>query len=409
MLHPEMRIRENYVRRLEKRLKEVDPEAYEYYLQYPKTSLLNRENILVDLMTLCTFLRKKGKTISRVTVSDVREYYLFLRSRGYRAATIKRKLDCIHALFNFLKIKPKVRRITGEYLRKLRKEKKKEELEGVKQKLVTRREFDKLFNTIDKLKYKALLCFIYETGARIAEAVMVKLRDVKVKHEYIEVKITGKTGPRVVYIISYSGVLLQWLSNHADRDNPDAFLFYGKNPDEPLKPHTFRVALAKYCERAGIRRIHPHMLRHTRATELAGKIPEPVLKKYFGWTPGSNMVEIYTHLSGRDVKNAYLGLFGLKTGEEEVREEYKKCPRCGQINPPNAKFCLRCGQFLEEEAVFRIQGYYPELSDAASKMTVKGLEGMINFLITFIRTLARENPGEFMKMMNVFKEFLGEI
>jgi len=64
----------------------------------------------------------------------MREYYLFLRSKGYRATMIKRKLDSIHALFNFLRIKSKVRKICREYLKRFREEKKKEELEGVKQK-----------------------------------------------------------------------------------------------------------------------------------------------------------------------------------------------------------------------------------------------------------------------------------
>ena len=64
------------------------------------------------------------------------------------------------------------------------------------------------------------------------------------------------------------------------------------------------------------------------------------------------MASIYVHMSGRDVDDALLNLYGLK--EKKAEEEHDKpsrCPRCSEINPPNFKFCGKCGIALDQKAV----------------------------------------------------------
>ena len=61
-------------------------------------------------------------------------------------------------------------------------------------------------------------------------------------------------------------------------------------------------------------KIYPHLFRHSRLTELAasGYSNEALLKKFAGWTPGSNMAEVYFHLDDADVKNMLLIENGLE-------------------------------------------------------------------------------------------------
>ncbi|MEM2151459.1 MAG: zinc ribbon domain-containing protein [Candidatus Bathyarchaeia archaeon] len=64
------------------------------------------------------------------------------------------------------------------------------------------------------------------------------------------------------------------------------------------------------------------------------------------------MPSIYVHLSGRDIDEDILGIYGLREVErEEPALRPKICPRCGYSNPLEAKICNRCGLALSIEAV----------------------------------------------------------
>ena len=115
-----------------------------------------------------------------------------------------------------------------------------------------------------------------------------------------------------------------------------------------LKTATKRVGLKK--------RVTPHLLRHSRATFLASRLTEAQMNQIFGWKQGSEMPSIYVHLSGRDLDDAILGVYGLKkTGEEQPKLTPKICPRCNQSNPYDGKFCSRCGLALDINAATQIE------------------------------------------------------
>jgi hypothetical protein len=83
---------------------------------------------------------------------------------------------------------------------------------------------------------------------------------------------------------------------------------------------SIRKLLEKISRKAGIsKRVYPHLLRHSRATHLASFLTEAQMKEFFGWTQSSKMAATYVHLSGRDVDNALLKIYGLKI--EEARPE----------------------------------------------------------------------------------------
>ena len=66
---------------------------------------------------------------------------------------------------------------------------------------------------------------------------------------------------------------------------------------------------------------------------MAAHMTEQQLKKYLGWTEGSNMAAVYVHLSGKDIDDAVLKMNGMEVEEKEEDNALKtiKCPRCKQI------------------------------------------------------------------------------
>jgi site-specific recombinase XerC len=60
------------------------------------------------------------------------------------------------------------------------------------------------------------------------------------------------------------------------------------------------------------KRIYPHLLRHTRTTELARFLTDREMCVYFGWWKNSRMPGYYSHLSFKDLDAKILELNGIR-------------------------------------------------------------------------------------------------
>ena len=135
--------------------------------------------------------------------------------------------------------------------------------------------------------------------------------------------------------------------------------------------------LKEVARKAGINKaVNPHRFRHSRATHLANKLTEAQMCEFFGWVQGSDMPSTYVHLSGRDVDNAILRIYG-KVSREEVEEELKTkvCLRCGKENSPEAEFCCRCGLPLDERVAMEMERREREF--ISKFITVEMIEKMV--------------------------------
>lgn len=95
------------------------------------------------------------------------------------------------------------------------------------------------------------------------------------------------------------------------------------------------------------------------------------MKEYFGWVQGSDMASTYVHLSGRDLDNALLKLNNIEIPDEGKNQEQfslQKCPMCKLNNPPNNKFCSRCGAILDDKKAREIMAQQLERQQAEDFM-----------------------------------------
>lgn len=195
--------------------------------------------------------------------------------------------------------------------------------------LITEEEFNKLINAIDDIQDRLLIGILYESGCRIGEILNLQIKNVSFNNYGARLVVKGKTGQRVVPIVWYANLLRQFIESHLFKDNPEAPLFYYKNREGrllALSYSVFRMRLKRLCEKTGIRkRIHPHLFRHTRLTELAKELPEQILKQIAGWVPDSKMAQTYLHLSLKDVEESLLTkVYGIKNNRErKEREVYR--------------------------------------------------------------------------------------
>lgn len=243
--------------------------------------------------------------------------------------------------------------------------------------ILTKDEIKKLIDSCDNIRDKALISVLYESGARDGEILNMKVGDVYFDEYGCVIIVSGKTGMRRIRLVSSAPLLGQYLEEHPFKDDPKYPLWISLASNKKYKPlgyQSVRAILRKLAKKSGIKkRLYPHLFRHSRATHLAKVLTESQLKEMFGWTQSSGMASVYVHLSGRDVDNAILEIYGLKKKKEEG-EKVIKCPRCGEINEIGAKVCWKCGFVLDPEFAKKMEERKKKEEDFVYKVIRKLIE-----------------------------------
>ena len=129
------------------------------------------------------------------------------------------------------------------------------------------------------LRDRTLMIFLYDSGARVSEALGVRLCDIKLDNSP-QVLLFGKGGKARTVPLMEKTVehLRQYLTVfHKEEMSTSAVtLFYvlHGNEKKPMNDETVRTRLQKYADSARVKcpeipqRVHPHLWRHTRAMHL---------------------------------------------------------------------------------------------------------------------------------------------
>jgi ribosomal protein L40E len=235
--------------------------------------------------------------------------------------------------------------------------------------MLTQAQVKSLIEACDNPRDKAMISVLYEGALRASELLDMTSDSVKLDKYGAIISVKGKTGQRTIRLINSVPDMTIWLNCHPLKNEENFYLwtairkrvprdfespkiktqfhYYG----ERLRIKGLENLLWKLKKRVGIKkRVHPHLLRHIRLTELAKKLTEQELKMFAGWTPESRMASQYVHLSGRDIDNSILRINGIidSTQQEEEQElKPRKCARCNELNPATAKFCYKCSAVLD--------------------------------------------------------------
>ncbi|MDY0292561.1 MAG: tyrosine-type recombinase/integrase [Desulfuromonadaceae bacterium] len=229
--------------------------------------------------------------------------------------------------------------------------------------ILTEDEIKSMIENADTPRNKAFISGIYEAGARISEFGTLKLKHVVFDEFGIRLTVNGKTGMRIVRLIFSVPFMISWINIHPYKNDPNAPLWV-TDKKAGFKPRQmeyagFRKIVKTIAEISNIKkRVYNQLFRHTRATHLALKVSESQMKIIFGWTADSNMPKIYIHLSGVDVDDTILKLYGLKKEEEtESVLTIKNCIRCKQNIPTIGNFCPVCGMIQNTETALQLQNF----------------------------------------------------
>lgn len=195
---------------------------------------------------------------------------------------------------------------TYGYKNQLKKVKKPKNIQPKKQMQIwTRKDFDKFIAVVDKPLYKCLFTMMFFTGRRKGEIIALQAENIHADKIVFDRTYSRKTLERNSYTITATknmkiGITpicetLQKALKEYQGDSP--FFFGGKHP---IHENSIANHFKRYCERAGVKQIRLHDLRHSFVSmciHLGATVP--VVAELIGDTQ-QQIMKTYSHLYESD-------------------------------------------------------------------------------------------------------------
>ncbi len=220
-----------------------------------------------------------------------------------------------------------------------------------KNKLITREDLNKMLE-ICNTKKKAMLMVLYEGALRRKELVNIKMKNVVFQDGFVDLYVEeSKTIDRNIPLKESIPYLKEYFSENKFSPEDKIFGYHEDNITMFLSRLTLKL---KKIHPDWSKHLYPHLLRHTRLTELAGTtLNEPLLRRFAGWTANSDMPKIYFHLDDSDLRKLLIQENGQKPIQKKKPKTFKQivCKVCKAENTQQNVFCYKCGNVINKYRV----------------------------------------------------------
>lgn len=225
--------------------------------------------------TVTNLVQTLGKHIADITTDDIRYYLsIYQEKRKVSKVTINNMRRYFSTFFGWCCDEDIIEKNPMRRIKAIKQQKViKEPFSDV--------EMEKIRQSANKVRNRALVEFLYTTGCRVSEVVGININHVDFSK--CAVVVTGKGNKqREVYITDRA---MYWLKMYLDgrRDNNIA-LFIGKGCKR-LNKAGIESVVKNIGKKAGISNVHPHRFRRTLATDLINKgMPIQEVQQLLGHT-----------------------------------------------------------------------------------------------------------------------------
>lgn len=264
--------------------------------------------------------------------------------------------------------------------------------------VLTLEDVSKMAGAASNKRDEAFIWTLFETGARAGELLDVRVKDVAFDERGAVVTLRSEKQSKASFrktrrtrVYWGASALAEWMNSLVDK-GPESIVWVSiiQGEQRPVKMTSLWRITNLIAQRAGIKKpMSAHVFRHARATELARKMSDEAMRQYFGWSHGSQMPSVYSHLKAEAVDNELLSsVYGVEVPSENDHYGTVECMRCHRKNvrQKGVEVCA-CGfplynhgaaeAYKEQQELMGIAGIvkqlateYPEV-DAALKRAAK--------------------------------------
>ncbi|HEX3250948.1 MAG TPA: site-specific tyrosine recombinase XerD [Pyrinomonadaceae bacterium] len=255
-----------------------------------------------DLDRLASWSNSNNKQLTTLTRSDLRKWIASLSREGLAPTSIARIVSATRGFFKFLMLDGHIKSHPAEDLDTPQRF-------SYLPKFLTEDEINRLFAapdvaTEEGIRDRAVLEVMYACGLRVSELVSLKQADVDLLAGLVICHGKGNKERRVPLGKS----AIHWLQQYAavkagygKATSPFVFLYRGR-------PFTRQIAwsmIKRHAERAGIKDVSPHTLRHSFATHLLQHGADSRSVQALLGHSDISTTQIYTHITDLHLRSAY--------------------------------------------------------------------------------------------------------
>lgn len=249
------------------------------------------------ILEVNTLLRNIKKPIYLLTTPDIKDYLAKYREkRNISMITIQNKLRFLSSFFEFMFEEGFIDKNPIKGIGRIFVEKR------IK-KAFTPEDLARIRDSCPSIRDRALIEFLYSTGARVSECVSLTVKDINFFTD--ELIVFGKGHKeRIVYLNKTAHSFLeQYLKSREAK--PEEPLFSKYNSVEFLTPRAVELILKNIGTTAVVHNVHPHRFRRTFATDLwKAKVPVETIRILMGHSNIQTTLR-YIDIDPYGVKQAY--------------------------------------------------------------------------------------------------------
>ncbi|MBU0579239.1 tyrosine-type recombinase/integrase [Patescibacteria group bacterium] len=213
-----------------------------------------------DVEQLIEFVGKQGKTqVDEVSTNDISDFKDILKKRRYTSKSISRKINSIKSFFRFLQRENLVDSNPATDVQHPK-------YETTPPRVLSRIEYRALRDSCrgDGRMY-AIVEILLQTGMRISELANLKLEDVDLERNILDIQAQKTRGARKLPLnVAAKEALLNYLEIRPRAREKTVFL---TKTCRPFLVRNIRTAIDRYFRLAGIKNAKVNDLRHTFITE----------------------------------------------------------------------------------------------------------------------------------------------
>lgn len=293
---------------------------YEYYLKREKG--LSDNTVIAYIKDVDQYINhlekhRKIKRVDLIKKDDILAFLKALRQKDLSSQSIYRKLSSIKGFHKFLLSENEVESDVSYSISSPKREKNIPEVLTVDEVL-------RMIKTLEgddpiKIRNLALIETIYGSGLRVSELLNLKVSDVHLTAKYVKIIGKGNKERNVPLGDMSINALRKYLTTARGQliKKENNYLFVNQYGNK-LSRQGFYKLLLKIASDANIdKKISPHTLRHSFATHLLENgVDLKTLQDLLGHEDIST-TQIYTHISSKHLKDAYLKTHPRATGSED--------------------------------------------------------------------------------------------